>query len=96
MSKWTTQHHQDWWLADGSFSCPLGRLTKREVEQESKAQLVSKLRKQTVTGARVPRRAQAVVQFRAFDIDEDGVVSFDDFATAMIRHNPALAHPSQT
>ena len=59
-----------WWLPDGSFSCPMGKLTKREVDQ-------------------------AVLQFTAFDVDDDGVVSYEDFATAMTRHNPALAHPSK-
>ena len=43
----------------------------------------------------VPRHAQAVLQFSAFDVDDDGVVSYEDFATAMTRHNPALAHPSK-
>ena len=71
MSKWIMEHDEAWWQDDGSFSCPLGQLTKAEVEQ-------------------------AVVRFRAFDVDEDGVVSYEDFNTAMIRHNPALAHPSQT
>ncbi len=70
-ARWILEHDEAWWQDDGSFSCPLGQLTKAEVEQ-------------------------AVARFRAFDIDKDGVVSYEDFNTAMIRHNPALAHPSQT
>ena len=33
---------------------------------------------------------QAMVQFRAFDTDGDGVVSYADFRAAMIKHNPAM------
>ena len=38
---------------------------------------------------------QAMLQFRAFDIDGDGVVSFADFATAMTKHNAAFKNPSR-
>ena len=46
MSKWMIQHDEAWWRADGSFSCPLGQLTKVEVEQESTAHAVSELQQQ--------------------------------------------------
>ena len=35
----------------------------------------------------------AMLQFRAFDVDGDGVVSFEDFATAMAKHNATFKNP---
>lgn len=37
----------------------------------------------------------AMAQFSAFDIDGDGVVSWEDFHFAMTRHDPSLGHPSR-
>lgn len=38
---------------------------------------------------------QAMLQFRAFDVDGDGVVSFADFAAAMAKHNAAFKNPAR-
>ena len=37
----------------------------------------------------------AMAQFSAFDVDGDGVVSWEDFTHAMTRHDPSLGHPSR-
>jgi hypothetical protein len=93
MTNWQMPRDPAWWKPDGSFSCPMGKLTKREVDQE-RAKGVS--RPSQGHSSRVcVCHAQAVLQFSAFDVDDDGVVSYEDFATAMTRHNPALAHPSK-
>ena len=38
---------------------------------------------------------EATIQYRAFDVDDDGLISFDDFAMAMQKHSPALARPEK-
>lgn len=37
---------------------------------------------------------QATIQFKAYDIDADGLVSFPDFCTAMVAHDPTLGQPA--
>ena len=34
MSNWQMPRDPAWWQPDGSFTCPMGKLTKREVDQE--------------------------------------------------------------
>ena len=61
---------EQWWQPDGSFECPQGKLSRKEVDK-------------------------AVQQFYIFDSDGDGLVSFDDFVTTMVRKDGTYAHPSK-